>query len=101
MSYIKQKLSQTHFTNDIEDFCEKEDFTLDSWNGEKCMQFVTCGSLYCVWIMVYTDRIGYYVEYDCGGHITSGDDEFDSNNFDEFLEVYKNTIDSLAYYTKE
>jgi hypothetical protein len=101
MSYIKQKLSQEPFDSQIVEFLKEEGFKSDSWNGEKCMQFVACGKLYCVWIMVYTNRIGYYVEYDCGGKIDSGDREFNGSDFRNFLDVYRNTVDSLAYYTKD
>jgi hypothetical protein len=101
MSYIKQKFSMENNNQAITELLIEEGFKADSWNSEKCMQFVTSVRAYSVWVMVYSNRVDYFVEYECGGRVASGSSNFDNSDFDDFLEVYKETVDNLTYWVED
>ncbi|WIT25850.1 hypothetical protein [Bacillus phage SPO1L1] len=98
MSYFKRRLggNSTVTDGDIKSFLHKEGFKQSDWHGEPCLMQLAFGSLYTVRIMVYPDSIGYYVEYECGGHIDEGRNPY--SGFDDFMEEYRITVDSLTKY---
>ncbi|GAB6253643.1 hypothetical protein BCSAG_49610 [Bacillus cereus] len=83
--------------NEINDFLSKEGFKEDSWHGYECMQYVVSGG-YTVWINVFESHIGTYVEYNCGGEIATYNDDFDKEDFDNFIEVYKEVLTRAKGY---
>lgn len=92
MSYIKKVLEGGQSNTEITDFLTKEGFKNGTGaSGEGSMYYVASGNN-VVWFALCRDYISLYAEYDCGGCIGEADYLFTEDDFDSFMEAYKNAV---------
>ncbi|MEX3713514.1 hypothetical protein ABFV99_14015 [Cytobacillus horneckiae] len=98
MSYINDALFGKQSNEEITSFLKEEGFRARSGpQGEKGMVYVAYGN-YAVWFTITDNNIRLYVEYDCGGHVSDMDYDFEEDNFDSFMDAYKSAIEWSKYY---
>lgn len=98
MSYIKKELSEMHYNNNITDFLTSEGFEKDTGpQGTGLMNYATSNDFYIIWITLHEKHIELYQEYECGGVVDTYKSHFIEDNFDSFMDAYKDIIAAAKY----
>ena len=98
MSYIEKVLKGGQSNTQIVSFLLSEGFNFGTGaQGEGKMYYVANGN-YTVWFALCEDHLSLYAEYDCGGEVGTNQYHFEEDNFDSFMDAYKEAVDWAKEY---
>lgn len=99
MSCSERESNQGGINNVIQDFLFAEGYRPNSYvDGGITMRRFVPGRMYNVIFVVFKDVIDIYVEHDCGGKINEDKNEFETGDFDSFMEAYEESVQWAAEY---
>ncbi|MED3440218.1 hypothetical protein P4393_12205 [Bacillus subtilis] len=93
MGYIKRALEGGHENNKIFEFLKKEGFKEGKGVAAEGTMHYVVSDAYTVWFDLCEDRLSLYSEYNCGGCIAEADFHFDKDDFESFIEAYKESVE--------